>query len=245
MKRIVIILASLSIALGGHAQTDTQPDTSRSCQGCRQVEFNIDFGISAGVSLFNNGNDLSPYYSNYGTTVQLPLMAHWQFAPKWQLSSGLRYDFVWNRLYYNVEPSGSWDDFSNMGLQFLQTPTTSKQNAYAYISHLGIPVELKWYPFAHNRNSLGVALDLFAGYAVTRYFVIDNLHTPGMEDENTGQTVLKSAAIQPWKVEVGLSLSTSLLGLTHGVRFFANLLPTYQDPATGEKIYTSGITLFL
>ena len=127
----------------------------------------------------------------------------------------------------------------------MKQSTTSKQNAYAYISHLGIPVELKWHPFAHNRNSLGVALDLFAGYAVTRYFVIDNLHTPGIEDENTGRTVLKSAAIQPWKVEVGLSLSTSLLGLTHGVRFFANLLPTYQDPTTGEKIYTSGITLFL
>ena len=238
MKRIIFSLVALIVAYGLHAQSDTLSNADR-------PKSTIDLGISAGVSLFNNGNDHSPYYSHHGFTVQLPLMAHWQFAPKWQLSSGLRYDFTWNPLYYRVEPSGSWDDFSNMGLQFLQTPTTSKQNAYAYISHLGIPVELKWYPFAHNRNSLGVALDLFAGYAVTRYFVIDNLHTPGMEDENTGQTVLKSAAIQPWKVEVGLSLSTSLLGLTHGVRFFANLLPTYQDPTTGEKIYTSGITLFL
>ena len=238
MKRIIFSLVALIVAYGLHAQSDTLLNADR-------PKSTIDFGISAGVSLYNNGNDHSPYYSNYGSTVQLPLMAHWAFAPKWQLSSGLRYDFTWNRLYYNVEPSGSWVDFSNMGLQFLQTPTTSKQNAYAYISHLGIPVELKWHPFAHNRNSLGVALDLFAGYAVTRYFVIDNLHTPGIEDENTGRTVLKSAAIQPWKVEVGLSLSTSLLGLTHGVRFFANLLPTYQDPATGEKIYTSGITLFL
>ena len=238
MKRIIFSLVALIVAYGLHAQSDTLLNADR-------PKSTIDLGISVGASLYNNGNDHSPYYSHHGFTVQLPLMAHWQFAPKWQLSSGLRYDFAWNRLYYNVEPSGSWDDFSNMGLQFLQTPTTSKQNAYAYISHLGIPVELKWYPFAHNRNSLGVALDLFAGYAVTRYFVIDNLHTPGMEDENTGQTVLKSAAIQPWKVEVGLSLSTSLLGLTHGVRFFANLLPTYQDPTTGEKIYTSGITLFL
>ena len=238
MKRIILSLVALVLAYGLHAQTDTLATTDR-------PKSTIDLGISVGASLYNNGNDHSPYYSHHGFTVQLPLMAHWHFAPKWQLSSGLRYDFAWNRLYYNVEPSGSWDDFSNMGLQFLQTPTTSKQNAYAYISHLGIPVELKWHPFAHNRNSLGVALDLFAGYAVTRYFVIDNLHTPGMEDENTGQTVLKSAAIQPWKVEVGLSLSTSLLGLTHGIRFSANLLPTYQDPATGEKIYTSGITLFL
>lgn len=238
MKRIILSLVALVLTYGLHAQSDTLLNANRH-------KFTIDLGVSAGITLFNNGNDHSPYYSHHGFTVQLPLMAHWQFAPKWQLSSGLRYDFTWNRLYYNVEPSGSWDDFSNMGLQFLQTPTTAKQNAYAYISHLGIPVELKWYPFAHNRNSLGVALDLFAGYAVTRYFVIDNLHTPGMEDENTGLTVLNTTAIQPWKVEVGLSLTTSLLGLTHGIRFSANLLPSYQDPATGEKIYTSGITLFL
>ena len=238
MKRIIFSLVALIVAYGLHAQSDTLSNADR-------PKSTIDLGISAGVSLFNNGNDLSPYYSNYGTTVQLPLMAHWQFAPKWQLSSGLRYDFAWNRLYYNVEPSGSWDDFSNMGLQFLQTPNTATQKAYTYISHLGIPIELKWSPISSNRNALGLAVDLFAGYAVTHYFVINNLHAPGTGEEGASNTVLKSAAIQPWKVEVGLSLSTSLLGLTHGVRFFANLLPTYQDPTTGEKIYTSGITLFL
>lgn len=238
MKRIIFSLVALIVAYGLHAQSDTLLNADR-------PKSTIDLGISVGASLYNNGNDHSPYYSHHGFTVQLPLMAHWQFAPKWQLSSGLRYDFTWNPLYYRVEPSGSWDDYPHQGLQFLQTPNTATQKAYSYISHLGIPVELKWSPISSNRNALGLAVDLFAGYAVTRYFVIDNLHTPGMEDENTGQTVLKSAAIQPWKVEVGLSLSTSLLGLTHGVRFFANLLPTYQDPTTGEKIYTSGITLFL
>lgn len=240
MKRIASILAVLSIALVGNAQTDTLVSDS-----CRRVEFKIDLGISAGITLYNNGNNHSPYYSNYGTTVQLPIMAHWQFSPNWKFSTGLRYDFTWDRLYYNVEPSGSWEDFSNMGLQFLQTPITSKQNAYAYISHLGIPVELKWYPFARHRNSLGVALDLFAGYVVTSYFVIDNLQTPGIWEENAGLTVLHTSAIQPWKLEVGLSLTTDIIGLSHGIRLFANLLPTYKDPLTNEKIYTSGITLFL
>lgn len=238
MKRIILSLVALLLAYGLHAQSDTLSTTDHH-------KLTIDLGLSAGITLFNNGNDHSPYYSNYGSTVQLPLMAHWQLSPNWKFSTGLRYDYTWNRLYYNVEPSGSWDDPSNMGLQFLQTPTTAKQNAYAYISHLGIPVELKWYPFALHKNNIGVALDLFAGYAVTRYFVIDNLQTPSIQEENIGQTVLKSTAIQPWKVEVGLSLTTSLIGLTHGCRFFANLLPTYQDPTTGEKIYTSGITLFL
>ena len=240
MKHLLLTLFALSLALCSHAQTDTLDHHSDS-----PSKFKIDVGTSAGITLYNNGNNHSPYYSNYGTTIQLPIMAHWQLSPNWQFSTGLRYDFTWNRLFYNVEPSGSWDDFSNMGLQFLQTPTTAKQNAYAYISHLGIPVEMKWYPFARHKYSLGLALDFFAGYAVSRSFNIENLSTPGIWEENTGFTVLRSSAIQPWKLEVGFSLTTGLIGLTHGIRLFANLLPTYQDPATGEKIYTSGITLFL
>ena len=88
-------------------------------------------------------------------------------------------------------------------------------------------------------------LFFFAGYAVSRSFNIENLSTPGIWEENTGFTVLRTSTIQPWKLEVGFSLTTGLIGLTHGIRLFANLLPTYKDPATGEKIYTSGITLFL
>ena len=238
MKRIILSLVALVLTYGLHAQSDTLLNANR-------PKSTIDLGISVGASLYNNGNDHSPYYSHHGFTVQLPLMAHWHFAPKWQLSSGLRYDFTWNPLYYRVEPSGSWDDYPHLGLQFIQKPNTATQKAYAYISHLGIPVELKWNPISRNSNALGLAVDLFAGYAVTRYFVINNLHAPGTGEEGASNTVLQSTAIQPWKVEVGLSLSTSLLGLTHGIRFSTNLLPSYQAPATGEKIYTSGITLFL
>jgi hypothetical protein len=240
MKRIAIILSVLCIALSGRAQTDTL-----TAPNCRHFEFKIDLGISAGITLYNSGNNHSPYYSNYGTTVQLPIMARWQFSPNWQFSTGLRYDFTWNRLYHNVEPSGSWDDYSNMGLQFLQTPTTVKQNAYAYISHLGIPVEMKWYPFARHKNSLALALDFFAGYAVSRYFNIENNPTPGIWEEIPDFTVLRSSAIQPWKLEVGFSITTDLIGLSHGVRLFTNLLPTYIDPLTNEKTHTFGITLFL
>lgn len=246
MKRIAIILVTLCIASGICAQTDTistfgGDDTA----GSSHIEANLVLGISAGATLYNNGNDMSPYYSKYGFTIQLPLLLQWQFHPKWQLSSGLRYDFTWNPLYYNVEVDRSGDDWSNLGLRFRQTPTTMTQKAYSYISHIGIPVELKWSPWPQNRNSLGIAVDLFAGYAVTRHFVVDDINTPGTYDSNSGTDVVHTDVIQPWKLEVGLSLTTSLIGLTHGIRFSANLLPTYIDPATGEKIYTSGISLFL
>ena len=245
MKRTIIILILLGTALCGHAQTDTLVSTVTQDSACRRVDMHIDLGLAAGATLFFGGDNHSPYYSKYGFSLQLPLMTHWRLSPHWQFSTGLRYDFNWNPLYYNVEPSGNWDNDQNMGLQFLQTPTTATQKAYAYISYLGIPFEFKWYPNAQYKNRLAIALDLYAGYAVTRYFHIDNIPTPGSGVNHPGLTVLHSSAIQPWKLEVGLTLSTDVIGLTHGLRLFTNLLPTYKDPATGEKFYTSGVTLFL
>ena len=49
----------------------------------------------------------------------------------------------------------------------------------------------------------------------------------------------------PWKLELGLTLSTDVLGLIHGVRFFVDLLPTYRDPLIDEPVYTAGMTIFL
>lgn len=241
MKRIAIILILIGLTFGGQAQqSDTLPDT---CQS-RQADVSLTLGISAGASL-HFGNRLSPYYSKYGFSLQLPLLVRWDMSPHWQLGTGLRYDFTWNPLYFNVAFSGTWDDGDARGLQFMQTPTTTTQKAFTYISHLGIPLELKWYPMAQNKKALSLSLDLFAGYAVTRYIVIRNNPLPSIHDKNASHDILHSSAIQPWKVEVGFTLSTDLIGLTHGVRLFTNLLPTYKDPTTGEKIYTSGITLFL
>ena len=247
MKRIVIILVALSIALGGHAQTDTQPDTSRSCQGCRQVEFNIDLGLSAGATMFNNGNDDSPYYSKYGFFLQLPLMAHWQFTPHWKFSTGLRYDFNWNPLYYAIEPVGEGFDGYEQGLRFLQTPVTSNQKGHAFNSYVGIPLELKWYPSAQHKSALGIAFDLFAGYAVTQYFAIDYKNPPVSDHADCDFDYDKSnfKAMVPWKLEVGLSLISDRPGLLHGLRFFGNLLPTYKDPLSGKKVYTFGMSFFL
>lgn len=242
MKRIAIIFILLCVALCGRAQTDTLLDANQS----HQSGFRIDLGISAGATYFFGADNPSPYYSKYGFLLQIPLMARWNFAPHWQFSTGLRYDFNWNPLYYNIELSGTWDDGDNRGLQFIHTPTTVTQKAYSYISYVGIPVELKWYPWAQYKKILSLALDLFAGYAVTRYFNIDNKYTPGnWDDASARHDITHSSAIQPWKVEVGFTLATDAIGLTHGVRLFTNLLPTYQDPTTGEKVFTSGITLFL
>ena len=81
-------------------------------------------------------------------------------------------------------------------------------------------------------------------YAVTRYFSLTNTFinrnsAPGDEE------VIRGTSLMPWKLEVGLTLGTSRAGLIHGLRFFGNLLPTYKDAVTGEKIHTVGMSIYL
>lgn len=251
MKRIVILLSVLCLTVGSHAQSDGTAVRDSILTSGVPNSFSINLGVTVGATLYANGNDLSPYYSNHGFTVQIPFTTHWDFSPHWRLSAGVRYDFCWDPLYYAVEPIlGEWrfeEPQEEFGLQFNQTPTTGTQKAYAYRSYLGIPIEIKWYPW-QERNRLGIAFDLVAAYAVTQYIDIDDISINLEENSiNKSSSGYRSTfnAMNPWKLEVGLSFTTGLLGLTHGIRFFTNLLPTYTDPTTGEKIYTSGMTMFL
>lgn len=219
-------------------------DTAATSAGF-ESKLSIDLGLSANATLFANGNEGSPYYSKFGFGLQIPLMAHWQFAPHWQLSAGLRYDFNWMPMYYEVEPDGDWNNLDEMGLTFLTSTAPADQHSYAFQSYVGIPLELKWYPRANQKNLLGVGLDLFAGVAVSQFFNIDNRVLNGDHWQWEGWNRSSFGAMNLWKMEVGLTLSTDKLGLVHGIRFFTNLLPTYKDPSSGEKIFLSGISMFL
>ncbi len=247
MKRIVILLSVLCLTVGSHAQSDGTAVRDSILTSGVPNSFSIDLGVTVGATLYANGNDHSPYYSKHGFSVQIPLMAHWNVSPRWCLSSGLRYDFNWDPLYYAVEPVYSSDDIGRAveeGLQFNQTPTTATQKSYAFHSYIGIPLEVKWHPFPKYRNYFGIALDCYAAFAVKQFFDIDNI-IPRSDGFSSDGYHSDFNAMNPWKVEVGLSLTTGKLGLVHGLRLFTNLLPTYTDPTTGEKIYSTGMTIFL
>jgi len=220
---IVFGLIALASFQTTYAQSDTAADSSH------QPAFKIDLGISACGTLFANGNDGSAYYSRFGFTLQVPLMAHWQLASHWQLSAGLRYDFCWEPFFYDVEPRGTGADYDLMGLQ---ASSSAHSNQFAYHSYIGIPVELKWYPRASDKGLLSVGVDFVGAYAVRQYFDLGG----GRGEFN---------AMNPLKLELGLSLGTDRLGLIHGVRLFTNLLPTYIDPVTDEKVRLLGLSLYL
>ena len=238
MKRIIFFFAALSLSLALCAQTSA--DTTGIPQDGPKLK--VDLGIEAGYSMFLK--EASPYSANSGFLLRLPLMAHINLSDRWQFNTGLRYDFEWNTLIYNVEPADAG------GLAIQTAATTGRQTARMHHSYLGIPVQIVWFPRPTEHRIMGIGLDIYAAYSVSRYLKI---HNRDARDTYFGIRTASSTTVvesddpmfQPWKLEVGLTVSTDVIGLLHGIRLFTNLLPTYIDPATNQRIYTSGITLFL
>ena len=234
MKRLVIIMVALGIALAANAQADsTCADTAN------RHAMRIDLGLSASAPMSGDDNNLSPYYSKYGFGLHLPLMEHYDLSPNWTLAAGLQYDFIWSPLYYRVESTADGN-----GIDFPTAPMQGTQHGHAFHGYIGMPFKITWSPSAKHPNDLWLTFDVHPAYAVTRYFSLTNTFinrnsAPGDEE------VIRGTSLMPWKLEVGLTLGTSRAGLIHGLRFFGNLLPTYKDAVTGEKIHTVGMSIYL
>ncbi len=229
MKRAILFLAALGLALGGRAQADTS--------GTRHVSLTL--GLSASTTLFANGNDMSPYYSKYGFALHLPLTVHYRHSPRWTFSAGLQYDFQWSPLYHRVEVVESGE-----GIDFPSGPVVGDQRAYAFHGYLGFPLQATWYPFRSYGRRLYLNFDIHPAYAINRLIYINeevlSRTSSTLWNDGTG-----GSCMYPWKLEVGLTLGTSAVGLLHGLRLFVNLLPTYRDVVSGEDIYIAGLQFFL
>ena len=246
MKHIAFILTLLLAAPMLCAQTDTLPgpvgDTAATCGngGGRRLSFTL--GGQAGTKF--NLTSHTAYDAPNSLLLQIPFVAVIPL-PVERLTAigGLRYDFEWSFLRYNVTP------VDGGGLAFQTTPTTGRQTAVMFHSYLGLCGEVQWHAVPSNRRVLRLSLDYYLAYDVSRYLTIRNRDartTYFGTQTSTSRTVVESSdpMFQPWKIEIGLTAATDLLGIIHGVRFFANLLPTYIDPASGEKIYTSGMMIY-
>ena len=246
MKRIALFIATLGLSLGLRAQADSLAVAdsldSSPCDTCweNRPRIQLNLGIQAGASLLAS-DETSPYYSKYDFRLEIPLVIYHNLTPHWTLSGGLKYMFLWSPLYYRVATTAD-------GLDFPTVPETSTQHAHAFFGYLGIPLQVNWHPVSHHPNHLILSADIFAGYALTRHVSITETdvtrtgsNTSIGSDEYTGE----GDFLLPWKLEVGLTVSTSRLGLLHGVRFFADLLPTYEDAVTGDRLHTFGMTFFL
>ena len=246
MKQIFVLLSLLLAVPTLHAQTDTLPslvpDTAATCGngGGRQISFTL--GVQAGTKF--NLTSHTAYDAPNSLLLQIPFVGVIPL-PVERLTAigGLRYDFEWSFLRYNVTP------VDGGGIDFLTTPTTGRQTAVMFHSYLGLTGEVQWQVFKSSHRALRLSLDYYAAYDVSRYLTIrtrDARNTYFGTQTSTSRTVVESSdpMFQPWKLEIGLTASTDLLGIIHGIRFFTNLLPTYIDPASGEKIYNTGMMIY-
>ena len=270
MKRIMLILVLLVTSIGTQAQMMLQrsielPNVATKIDSAavadslwwaEQPRISLDLGLSAGFTLFSTDNETSPYYSKQGLLLQVPILLRYQVSPHWRLATGLRFDINYNPLHYNVDQH--WVDDGNGyryvdGLDFGNYASgrdEGKQHAYTLFGYFGIPLQATWYPWPHERRLLGVTADLYAGYAFVSNLGLNASYADRSFGGSVGLNEVEHVKTQddsllPWKLELGVTLSTDVLGLLHGVRFFVNMLPSYRDPLSGEGLYLHGVTFFL
>ncbi|MBQ8703099.1 MAG: hypothetical protein IJ524_01835 [Bacteroidales bacterium] len=243
MKRIAIILSLVLAASALPAQTDTLPDSLSACGNGGRRQVNLTLGVQAGMKF--NRTDYTPYDAPHSLLLQIPLVATIPLpVDRLTAIGGLRYDFEWSFLRYNVTR------VDGGGIDLLTTPTTGRQTATMFHSYLGLTGEVQWQVVPGNHRALRLGLDYYVAYDVSHYLTIRTLDARNTYFgvlTSSDRTVVESGdpMFQPWKLEVGLTLSTDMLGIIHGVRFFTNLLPTYIDPASGTKIYNTGMMIYL
>lgn len=253
MKRIIILLTAIGLALGLHAQSAPDADslhTADSLWWDAQPRVSLELGLRIKGTLLSHDNEGSPYYSRYGFGIEVPLMLGYRVSPHWKLSGGVMVDLCWRPFYYSVKTIPTPDDGSN-GIDFATTATSGHSFPYAFRTYVGIPIEATWYPWKRDPGVLGVKFDLFAGYdvfilAIEKNTLITRDNTGiQIEDDSDYLLMPDDPTLLPWRLEAGITLQTNVIGLIHGVRFFVNFLPTYHDPLADDYLFEHGMTIYL
>ena len=237
-KFLFIILLFLSGLLS--AQTSVIQTEKALTDSSSSSKWDFTVGLSAGGTVFF-ADDSSPYFSRFGTTLQVPFSFNYRFNPHWRLSVGLRYDFNWAPLSHCVDIQ--YDNLHTRGIDIDTTPHVGHQRANVFHNYIGIPVQITWYPWNRDRDILALSLDFYAGYALSRDICVKKNDTKYWLNKHRGDDG-GDPSLLPWRLELGFTVSTDIIGILHGVRFYTNLLPTYKDLKTNKNIYSAGVTFF-
>ncbi|MBQ8956966.1 MAG: outer membrane beta-barrel protein [Bacteroidales bacterium] len=206
---------------------DGQPVTKECYKTWSQ---DLAFNAGIGFRKYQNPVDFnSPFTNNGVLTVSWGMLTSFRFGDRWTLSTGLRYNF--NR-YYMVHQL----KLNENGLETIDGQTPIQQNQLTN-GYLGIPVEL-YFHFAEPLKS-SLSLDAFFGRRLH-----GTLDTRSHENNYKGWTGENAPLLfNPWKLEVGLSINTGLIGFVHGFRVYTNLLPEYNKAVTTEKFRSIGVEI--
>lgn len=190
----------------------------------------IAFDVGMGFRKYQNPVDFnSPFTNNGILTINWGLSTGFRISDRWTLSTGLRYNFNEHFMSHQLK-------LNENGLETIDGQTPIQQNKLVN-DYLGIPVELHFSLGEQLKSSL--SLDAFFGRRIQGL-----LRTRGPEDNYKDWNIEDAASLfNPWKLEVGLSFNTGLIGFMHGFRVYTNLLPEYNKSVTTEKFRSIGVEI--
>lgn len=163
--------------------------------------------------------------------IDLPIVTEFQLGKDWSMKTGLDLRYTITSMSHKVTVDG------NGYLQLADTASHYSNIASSWC--LGIPVIVTWSPF--RTQSISFSADLFAGLnagsRMAKYW---------SQAGNTASQLTfsheKISYLNPFKLELGLSLNERIMGHFQ-FRLFANLLPEYRNVPELPKCHTYGMEI--
>lgn len=186
------------------------------------VKFNEDFSLHLGLAAryMTNAADTDTYFGNLYSrryNIGLSIYGKWVPSHRWTVNGGVRYD--WFR-------------------------TSTDLNGRFFKDHyLGIPLSVTYHPFHRHRDALGIQLGLTPSVRLNPAQIIPA--DPAQAAQGSTGATVKNPHSQPFRLELTLGLETNLLGIIHGIQFYANLLPTKTDLPSAPNRHEFGIAISL
>ena len=192
------------------------------------------YQVSAGLLVGYRFGEFSPKalaspYANEGTiTASIPIITDFNLSDKWTLRTGLMLSFDYTKMYHQVA-------LDNGTLTLADGRTPIQKNAF-FNTYLGIPATLYFTPHPEwGSRSVSFGADL----RVSRLLGSTFSNRPDIFQSS--RLKVKEGIFNPWRIEVGLSLTTSAIGIIHGLRLYTNLLPEYRAKDTGKSVRSLGL----
>ena len=174
----------------------------------------------------------SPFRHNDTRTFSWELQTGFRFSKHLGLNTGLAAMLNYQYLDHQVKLT---DDG---GLECIDGQTPIQKNMLMSF-YLGIPVEFHYYLGKTGNNSFSV--DAFFGRRM-----MGLLNTRDQSSNWEGWVGTEAPQLfNPWKLEMGVSFNTNLIGFFHGIRVFTNLLPEYKPGITTDKFRSVGVEIKL
>ena len=198
-------------------------------------QHNLNVWAAIGYRLGTNPPDAnSPLLEDGTLSINVGMSTDFQLSYRWGLSTGILLNANSKSLCHQVK----YEDDALVVIDGQEDFKRNRLKSY----YIGIPVVFNYY--LGKRQTESITFDIFCGRLIGEELRTskDATNLLGLTNWN-GENIKNT--FNPWKLEVGVGFNTNLLGIFHGIRVFANLLPEYKPGVTSCEIRSVGIEIKL